>query len=253
MFVFVHRNQSPNEQQALTELQKLPHTVIKPADKGGAIVIWPEDQYIKEAHRQLTNTKHYTTINHNPIPPLVKQITDYLHTLHTSRVIDPTTHTFLLPHLPPRTPLFYMLPKIHKPNNPGRPIISGCDSPTEKLSIFVDHYLKQLVPHTPSYIRDSNHFLHTIFNIATPLPPKSLLVTIDVTSLYTNIPHHEGIQSALKALSTIPPQNRPPLRYSSTSWNSYYNTTISLLTHNTTYKYLAQQWVHEWPPHSQTS
>jgi hypothetical protein len=104
-----------------------------------------------------------------------------------------------------------MLPKIHKPNIPGRPIISGCDSPTEKLSTFIDHYLKQLVPFIPSYIKDTTHFLRMVFDIPTPLPPNSLLVTIDVVSLYTNIPQDEGIRTTLKALSHFPEHSIPPL------------------------------------------
>ena len=36
---------------------------------------------------------------------------------------------YIQPKLPPRTPLFYFLPKTHKPGNPPCPIISECDSP----------------------------------------------------------------------------------------------------------------------------
>ncbi|KAK3747117.1 hypothetical protein QZH41_006059 [Actinostola sp. cb2023] len=105
-----------------------------------------------------------------------------------------------------------MLPKIHKPDIPGRPIISGCDSPTEKLSIYIDYHLKPLVPLIPSYIRDTKHFLSHIFSLPTPLPPDTLLATIDVTSLYTNIPHDEGIHASLVSLATHPDTtSRPPL------------------------------------------
>ena len=47
-----------------------------------------------------------------------------------------------------RTPEFYMLPKIHKSleNPPGRPIISGNDSPTEKISQMIDIILQPFVP-----------------------------------------------------------------------------------------------------------
>ena len=38
----------------------------------------------------------------------------------------------------------YLLPKIHKRlcDAPGRPIISNCDTPTEKVSEFPDHQRK---------------------------------------------------------------------------------------------------------------
>ena len=33
---------------------------------------------------------------------------------------------------------FYILPKIHKTGNPGRPIVSSNSHPTERISQFVD-------------------------------------------------------------------------------------------------------------------
>ena len=39
----------------------------------------------------------------------------------------------------PRIPVFYTLTKIHKPTLVGRPIISGCSGPTERISAFVEH------------------------------------------------------------------------------------------------------------------
>ena len=41
----------------------------------------------------------------------------------------------------------YFLPKIHKRlhNVLGRPVISNCDTPTEKCSEFLDYHLKPLM------------------------------------------------------------------------------------------------------------
>ena len=55
---------------------------------------------------------------------------------------------------------FYLLPKIHKQGCPGRPVISGCGTPTEKISLFVDQKVRPLVPEIKSYIKDTNDFLH---------------------------------------------------------------------------------------------
>ena len=46
----------------------------------------------------------------------------------------------------PRTPIFYTLTKIHKPIPVGRPIISGCEGPTERLSSFVAKLLERGYP-----------------------------------------------------------------------------------------------------------
>ena len=45
----------------------------------------------------------------------------------------------------PRCSRFYMLPKIHKVDNPGRPIVSTCNCPTECMSSFTDDVLQLIV------------------------------------------------------------------------------------------------------------
>ena len=44
----------------------------------------------------------------------------------------------------PRTPLFYLLPKIHKINNPGHPVVTSISCHTENISQFVDYHLQPL-------------------------------------------------------------------------------------------------------------
>ena len=61
---------------------------------------------------------------------------------------------------PPRIPVFYMLTKIHKPTPVGRPIISGCDGPTERLSAFVDKLLQPIAKEQESYLKDSTDFIN---------------------------------------------------------------------------------------------
>jgi len=98
----------------------------------------------------------------------------------------------------PKAGHIYFLPKIHKQifPVPGRPIISGSNMATEKLSAYVDFQLTPFMNRDfiPSYIRDTTDFLNCIKDI-TNLPPTTLLVTMDVSSLYTNIPHKDGIEA----------------------------------------------------------
>ena len=93
---------------------------------------------------------------------------------------------------------FYLLPKIHKPNNPGRPIVNSIGSVTEKISAFVDEHLRKFTPRIPSYVKDITHFINITKNIQ--LDPEDLLVTIDVSSLYTKIPYTEGISAINKMM-----------------------------------------------------
>ena len=55
----------------------------------------------------------------------------------------------------------------------------------------------------PSYVQDSNDFLNKI-DTAKNIPANCLLVTIDVKSLYTNIPNSEGISAVKAAYESYP-------------------------------------------------
>ena len=41
-----------------------------------------------------------------------------------------------------RTTQFHIFPKVHKPNIPGRPLVSSAECHTSKVLKFVDHYLQ---------------------------------------------------------------------------------------------------------------
>ena len=52
-------NLKEDEQQALRELRRRSDIVVKPADKGGAVVVWSRDLYNQEANRQLSDNRFY--------------------------------------------------------------------------------------------------------------------------------------------------------------------------------------------------
>ena len=100
----------------------------------------------------------------------------------------------------------YQLFKLHKkheaPNLPaGRPVISGCNSFTENMSLFVDYHAKHLVPKIPSYLQDTPDLLRKLeFWKNVTIPEDVFPVSIDVVGLYTNIPHEEGLETFRIAL-----------------------------------------------------
>ena len=117
-----------------------------------------QDKILK-AQIQLDNLEHYRPLTepvvqetHNRVPQLINELHDYNH-------IDEMTKQWLCQRpTPPQIPIFYTLTKIHKPTPVGRPIISGCDGPTEKLSVFIDKQLQPITQnnnHTERYTRSS--------------------------------------------------------------------------------------------------
>ena len=95
-----------------------------------------------------------------------------------------------------------------KTTNVGRPIISGCEGPTEKLSSFVDKLLQPIAQQQKSYLKNTTDFINFIEK--TKVQADAVLVSMDVTSLYTNIPQEEGIQRVCAAYETFY-KNEPPI------------------------------------------
>ena len=100
------------------------------------------------------------------------------------------------------------LPKIHKVNNPGRPVVSTCNYPTELISSYLDSVLNPIVSSLPSFVKDTNDALR-IFDQFEFTGDSQLLFTMDVKSLYTVIPINEALE-ALKYFFEKPPSTRRP-------------------------------------------
>ena len=118
---------------------------------------------------------------------------------------------------------FYCTFKVHKPHienkaPPERPIISGSGSITENPSLFVEHHLKDLATQHETYIQDTPDFLRKIeqINLKGKLPPNAMLVTVDITGLFTNIPQDEAAQTAEEALDERENKKSPHSIYSKT-------------------------------------
>ena len=82
-------------------------------------------------------------------------------------------------------------------NSPGRPIVSGIGTLTEYVSAFVDRELQPLLANIHSYIKDTTDFLSKLSRLNN-LPDNTILVTFNVTALYSNIPHNDDIGSCKK-------------------------------------------------------
>ena len=61
----------------------------------------------------------------------------------------------------------YVLTKIHRrlANVPGRPVISNCSTPTEKVCEYMDFLLKPIMQDGRSYIKDTGDFLKKLKHI----------------------------------------------------------------------------------------
>lgn len=90
-----------------------------------------------------------------------------------------------------RVPRLYGKPKIHKPGMPLRPIVSAVNSATHPLAKYLAKDLQPLVEHAESYVRDSTHFVEKLKGMK--LNTGDMLISLDVVSLFTNIPVAEAL------------------------------------------------------------
>lgn len=205
-----------SEKRALTQLQRNNNVVIKPADKGSAAVIMDKVSYIQEAYRQLNQPQYYRALKeplNSETAPKIKRI---LLKLKEEGFITRKQLIYLMGPDNPRTRLFYLLPKIHKDPKtwsvpfempPGRPIVSDCNSNTYATAEYIEHFLNPISTRHRSYIKDTYDFIDKIRKLE--LPKNSLLFTIDIDNLYTNIDTQAGLQAVKEWFNKYPDKERP--------------------------------------------
>ena len=139
--------------------------VIKKADKGSCIVVWDRNDYLTEAEKQLEDPNVYRKLDFKDktLSQLVDCSNRFFKNLKLKGHITEKELKYFSYEFKKSCNLgkLYLLPKIHKSleNVPGRPVISNCGTPTERVSEFLDHHLKPAIQSGKSYIKDSGHFL----------------------------------------------------------------------------------------------
>lgn len=212
----VPSNITTSEKVALEQLKNNKEIIIKPADKGSAIVVMDREQYLWEGYRQLNDKKYYTKLSKPIYLDTVPSVHKIIESLYVKKFINAKQKAYLRGNSVPRARLFYMLPKIHKEPAkwskpyeipPGRPIVSDCSSETYHTAEYIDFFLNPLSTIHASYIKDTYHFVDLIKGLS--IPVESILFTIDIDSLYTNIDLGEGMQAVKNIFQRNPDKRRP--------------------------------------------
>jgi flagellar basal body-associated protein FliL len=64
------------------------HIIIKPADKGSAVVVMDKSTYIREAERQLCDDRFYNKLDKDPTKKFSDEITNELNNMYDNGDID---------------------------------------------------------------------------------------------------------------------------------------------------------------------
>ena len=96
----------------------------------------------------------------------------------------------------------YPLIKTHKVNNPARVITSGCGTPTENLSLFVETYWKVVLDSIECRVKDTAHMLEIIDELNdTGITESDLLVSFDIVNMFPSISNKIGVERVRKKLT----------------------------------------------------
>lgn len=163
----------------------------------------------------LGNDKFYKVVQKDFTEEFRIKLNDMIKDLAEKEEIPQDVPKLLLNEELCKTPQIYFLPKIHKGKlpPPGRPIASGNNCPSEKISTYVDIFLKPLVRKSASYVKDTGAFIEMIKEID-PLSDNDIIGNLDVTSLYTNIPNDKGITVISDTLNKMRTTSLPPQQQS---------------------------------------
>ena len=134
--------------------------IIKPADKGNGIVVMDTNDYNEACLDTLSNKNYYEHVSEDPNSKYRSELDEIISEMSSLDYIGDTEKTRLREGS--RTPCFYGLPKIHKSFSkfpPLRPICSGYQSCTARLSEWVDSFFKPAATKTKSYIKDTTDFV----------------------------------------------------------------------------------------------
>jgi len=127
----------------------------------------------------------YTLLKRNPVNKLFFDLKEILKRWLNHQYISAHTHTFLnsCNAILPRA---YGLPKIHKPGFPLRIIVSSTGSPLHNLASFLHKILCISLPVPSSHVNNSFDLIKKLSDVH--IPDDFSLVSLDVISLFTNVP-----------------------------------------------------------------
>ena len=106
-------------------------------------------------------------------------------------VIDKNQKKYLM-QIKPQAPNLNVQIKIHKDNEPIRPVINNIQAPTYKIAKHFNKWLPNLIQLNNTYITNNSTLLATELKTLY-INEHSRMITMDIKDLYVNIPIDETI------------------------------------------------------------
>lgn len=204
----VKNNLSPSQRRLLSFIRSNPDICLNTTDKNLGTCVYFREDFEKEVFSQLNQVNFYELILDKSPEEIISVCFQNLSTLIKSfaKIIPPWLAEHLLAH-GNKLSSFKIIFKIHKPNNPGRPIVPNIHWVTANISRFVDAQLQPYLKKQEIILSDSFSLTHFLDQFG-EIPENANFFTFDVSSLYTNIDIEEGLTALhwfLETQTEFPP------------------------------------------------
>ena len=187
----------------LKKLGRCKDIVICKPDKGRGVVLMDKNDYVNKMNVILNDHTKFTRCSNDDVFSIVlkceDQVIRFLKKLVSLGSIGEEEYKNLLPH-GSSPAIMYGLPKVHKENNPLRPILAAYNTASFKLAKFVVPLLAQFTKNEFT-LKNSYDFYDELKNVS--LPNDFYMCSFDVQSLFTNVPLDETINICCDLLFSI--------------------------------------------------
>jgi len=190
-------------------LKKHPEIFVTRADKGNVTVALNHKEYISKMEYLLSDSTTYEVIKQDPLKRMINSLVSIISGWKQKEYIDVRTYKMIYcgDGILPRA---YGLPKIHKHNCPLRIIVSTINSPLGTLATFLKDILQNSIDKPISFTANSYQLTESLNGFT--LDPSHKMVSLDVISLFTNIPTDLALNSIEKRWNLISRHTLIPLQ-----------------------------------------
>ena len=204
-----HDNLTSEERQAIKSLRENPDIVIQRPDKGGGVVVMNRSDYNDKLKTLISDSNKFEEIAVDQNKIIKKKINDIVKPYKGHQTLN---YVYKQLHRVGEYPNghLYGQPKIHKDskNPPLRPIISMSGTVTHEIAQFLNKMIRPYVDNSHMLRSTDELLLHTK---DLKLEPGEELVSLDVESLFTNVPVDETINIIIQKAYNHPNLPPPPL------------------------------------------
>lgn len=159
--------------------------IVARSDKGGSTVVMYREEYVTGMNDMLKDDRTYKKIVKDPTNKFQLQSNVIVKDLLACKVIDELQAKYLKTYNAV-SPKIYGLRKTHKEKFALRPVVSCIGAPSYKLAGFLHRTLSPWTSTIKWNVKNSIELVEELKKVA--VPDNHVLISLDVTSLFTNIP-----------------------------------------------------------------